>query len=83
MALEETRKVLPTLKEKIVQTVANLGALIVSGTSLFYYLSVSLNSINQFRQIEEGKKGSESNVEHITAAKEAIAQAKIAQREIS
>ncbi|KAJ5498508.1 hypothetical protein LT330_004277 [Penicillium expansum] len=61
MALEETRKVLPTLKEKIVQTVANLGALI----------------------IEEGKKGSESNVEHITAAKEAIAQAKIAQREIS
>lgn len=49
MALEETRKVLPTLKEKIVQTVANLGALIVSGTSLFYYLSVSLDSINQFR----------------------------------
>ncbi|KAJ6180228.1 hypothetical protein N7519_010689 [Penicillium mononematosum] len=61
MALEETKKVLPTLKEKIVQTVANLEALI----------------------IEEGKKGSESNVEHITAAKEAIAQAKTAQREIS
>lgn len=34
-------------------------------------------------QIEEGKKGSESNVEHITAAKEAIAQAKMAEREIS
>ncbi|OQE19612.1 hypothetical protein PENFLA_c018G04820 [Penicillium flavigenum] len=61
MSLEETKKVLPTLKEKIVQTVANLEALI----------------------IEEGKKGLESNVEHITAAKEAIAQAKTAQREIS
>ncbi|CAG7999775.1 unnamed protein product [Penicillium nalgiovense] len=61
MSLEETKKVLPTLKEKIVQTVANLEALI----------------------IEEGKKGPESNVEHITAAKEAIAQAKTAQREIS
>ncbi|KAJ5400332.1 hypothetical protein PENPOL_c001G06369 [Penicillium polonicum] len=61
MSLEETKKVLPTLKEKIVQTVANLEALI----------------------IEEGKKGMESNVEHITAAKEAIAQAKTAQREIS
>ncbi|QQK40099.1 Tubulin binding cofactor A [Penicillium digitatum] len=61
MSLEETKKVLPTLKEKIVQTVANLEALIT----------------------EEGKKGPESNVEHITAAKEAIAQAKVAQREIS
>lgn len=35
------------------------------------------------RQIEEGKRGSESNVEHITAAKEAVAKAKIAEREIS
>ena len=34
-------------------------------------------------QVEEGKKGSESNVEHITAAKEAIAQAKTAEREVS
>ncbi|OJJ85002.1 putative tubulin-specific chaperone Rbl2 [Aspergillus glaucus CBS 516.65] len=33
--------------------------------------------------IEEGKRGSESNVEHITAAKEAVAKAKIAEREIS
>ncbi|CAI7640391.1 unnamed protein product [Penicillium glandicola] len=61
MSLEETKKVLPTLKEKIVQAVKNLEALI----------------------IEEGKKGMDSNVEHITAAKEAIAQAKTAQREIS
>ncbi|KAJ5815210.1 hypothetical protein N7474_006987 [Penicillium riverlandense] len=35
------------------------------------------------QEIEEGKKGSESNVEHITAAKDAIAQAKTAEREIS
>lgn len=48
MSLEETKKVLPTLKEKIVQTVANLEALIVSVTSLFYSPSVSLDSINQF-----------------------------------
>lgn len=48
MSLEETRKVLPTLKEKIVQTVANLEALIVSVTSFFYHLSVFLDSINQF-----------------------------------
>lgn len=34
-------------------------------------------------QIEEGKKGSESNVEHITAAKEAVAKAKTAEREIA
>ena len=34
-------------------------------------------------QVEEGKKGSESNVEHITEAKEAIAQAKTAEREVS
>lgn len=34
-------------------------------------------------QIEEGKRGSESNVEHITAAKEAVAKAKTAEREIA
>ncbi|KAL2832892.1 tubulin binding cofactor A [Aspergillus cavernicola] len=33
--------------------------------------------------VEEGKKGAESNVEHITAAKEAIAQARTAEREIA
>ncbi|KAJ5117135.1 hypothetical protein N7448_004081 [Penicillium atrosanguineum] len=60
-ALEETKKVMPTLKKKIVETVADLQNLIT----------------------EEGQKGSESNVEHITAAKEAIAQAKIAEREVS
>ncbi|OQD70150.1 hypothetical protein PENDEC_c026G06245 [Penicillium decumbens] len=61
LALDETKKVMPTLKKKLVETVAALEALI----------------------IEEGQKGPESNVEHITAAKEAIAQAKTAEREVS
>ncbi|CAL5874811.1 uncharacterized protein PFLUO_LOCUS9113 [Penicillium psychrofluorescens] len=60
-ALDETKNVLPSLKQKLMDSVANLEGLI----------------------IEEGKKGSESNVEHITAAKDAIAQAKTAEREIS
>ncbi|KAJ5920968.1 hypothetical protein N7466_009294 [Penicillium verhagenii] len=60
-ALEETRNVLPTLKQKIVQAVKELEALI----------------------IEEGHKGAESNVAHITNAKDAIAKAKTAEREIS
>jgi hypothetical protein len=47
MSLEETKKVLPTLKEKIVQTVANLEALIVSVTSFLYQLSTFLDPINQ------------------------------------
>lgn len=47
MSLEETKKVLPTLKEKIVQTVANLEALIVSITSFLYHLCVFFDSINQ------------------------------------
>ncbi|KAI9374030.1 tubulin binding cofactor A [Aspergillus egyptiacus] len=33
--------------------------------------------------VEEGKKGAESNVEQINAAKEAIAQARTAEREIA
>ncbi|KAL4910186.1 hypothetical protein BDW74DRAFT_49278 [Aspergillus multicolor] len=33
--------------------------------------------------IEEGKKGAESNVEHINAAKDAIAKARVAEREIA
>ncbi|KAJ5218381.1 uncharacterized protein N7498_000480 [Penicillium cinerascens] len=61
LALEETKKVMPTLKKKLAETVAALGTLIT----------------------EEGQKGSESNVEQITAAKEAIAQAKTAEREVS
>ncbi|OQE20485.1 hypothetical protein PENSTE_c013G09547 [Penicillium steckii] len=61
LALEETKKVLPSLKAKLVNTVAELETLIT----------------------EEGQKGSESNVAHITAAKEAIAKAKTAEREIS
>ncbi|RAH50108.1 putative tubulin-specific chaperone Rbl2 [Aspergillus brunneoviolaceus CBS 621.78] len=61
LALEETRKVLPTLKQKIVDAIAKLDQLL----------------------IEEGKKGAESNVEQINAAKEAISQARTAEREIS
>ncbi|KAL4889755.1 tubulin binding cofactor A [Aspergillus ambiguus] len=33
--------------------------------------------------VEEGQKGAESNVEHINAAKEAIAKARTAEREIA
>jgi len=36
-----------------------------------------------FPQVEEGKKGPESNVDQITAGKEAIAKAKTAKREIA
>lgn len=61
LALEETKKVLPTMKKKIDDAVAKLDSLV----------------------IEEGRKGPESNVEHITAAKEAIAKAKTAEREVS
>ncbi|KAF7115366.1 hypothetical protein CNMCM5793_002182 [Aspergillus hiratsukae] len=61
LALEETKKVLPSLKQKIDEAVANLESLL----------------------IEEGKKGSESNVDQITAGKEAIAKAKTAKREIA
>ncbi|KAI9927398.1 hypothetical protein ASPWEDRAFT_53537 [Aspergillus wentii DTO 134E9] len=61
LALEETRKVFPSLKLKIEDNVKTLEHLLT----------------------EEGKKGPESNVEHITAAKEAIAKAKSAEREIS
>ncbi|KAJ5287030.1 hypothetical protein N7478_002716 [Penicillium angulare] len=60
-ALEETKRVLPTLKQKIADSVKELEALIT----------------------EEGQKGAGSNVQHITAAKEAIAKAKTAEREIS
>ncbi|KAH8695977.1 putative tubulin-specific chaperone Rbl2 [Talaromyces proteolyticus] len=60
-AVEETKAILPTLKEKISDAVAKLERLIV----------------------EEGQKGSESNVEQLTAAKEAVSQAKTALREIA
>lgn len=39
MSLEETKKVLPSLKQQIAQTVANLEALIVSET---FYLEPSI-----------------------------------------
>lgn len=60
-ALQESKDVLPSLKNKLEDTVAMLESLL----------------------IEEGKKGLESNVEQITAAKEAVAKAKTAEREIS
>ncbi|RHZ67738.1 putative tubulin-specific chaperone Rbl2 [Aspergillus thermomutatus] len=61
LALEETKKVLPSLKQKIDEAVAKLESLLA----------------------EEGKKGPESNVDQITAGKEAIAKAKTAKREIA
>ncbi|KAK9596103.1 hypothetical protein V6Z92_002588 [Aspergillus fumigatus] len=61
LALEETKKVLPSLKQKIDEAVAKVESLLA----------------------EEGKKGPESNVEQITAGKEAIAKAKTAKREIA
>ncbi|KAL2838500.1 tubulin binding cofactor A [Aspergillus pseudodeflectus] len=61
LAVEETERVFPNLKQKIEEAIAKLNGLLV----------------------EEGKKGSESNVEHINAAKEAIANARVAEREIA
>ncbi|BCS26398.1 putative tubulin-specific chaperone Rbl2 [Aspergillus puulaauensis] len=61
LALAETERVFPSLKQKIEEAIAKLDSLLV----------------------EEGKKGAESNVEHINAAKEAIASARVAEREIA
>ncbi|KAL4863743.1 hypothetical protein BDV12DRAFT_189469 [Aspergillus spectabilis] len=61
LALEETERIFPTLKQKIEETIAKLSSLLV----------------------EEGKKGAESNVEQINAAKDAIAKARTAEREIA
>ncbi|KAF9885262.1 hypothetical protein FE257_013060 [Aspergillus nanangensis] len=61
LALEETKNVLPSLKQKIEESIAKLQGLLA----------------------EEGKKGLESNVEHINAAKEAISKARTAEREIA
>ncbi|KAI5284844.1 hypothetical protein KEM54_001021 [Ascosphaera aggregata] len=60
-ALEETKKIIPGLKQKIHDAAAKLEQLLV----------------------EEGKKGEESNVEEIDAAKESVASAKVAVRESS
>ncbi|KAF7719486.1 Uncharacterized protein PECH_005227 [Penicillium ucsense] len=60
-ALDETKKVFPSLKKKLHDIVTELESLIA----------------------EEAAKGSDSNVDQITAAKEAIAQAKTAEREVS
>ncbi|KAE8383332.1 tubulin binding cofactor A [Aspergillus bertholletiae] len=61
LALEETKKVLPSLKQKIEESIAKLQGLLT----------------------EEGKKGPESNVEDINAAKDAISKARTAEREIA
>ncbi|KAL6232948.1 hypothetical protein BDW75DRAFT_216413 [Aspergillus navahoensis] len=61
LALGETERIFPSLKQKIEESIAKLDSLLV----------------------EEGKKGAESNVEHINAAKEAIANARVAEREIA
>lgn len=71
----------PSLKKKLVETVAELQSLIVSIPNL--YLLCDLRYTDCHFQAEEAAKGSESNVAHITAAKEAIAQAKTAEREVS
>lgn len=71
----------PSLKKKLAETVAELQSLIVSISS-DHLLRDSIY-IDCYLQAEEAAKGSESNVAHITAAKEAIAQAKTAEREVS
>ncbi|KAI5295996.1 hypothetical protein KEM52_006122 [Ascosphaera acerosa] len=58
-ALEETRKMIPSLKTKIQEALAKLEKAVA----------------------EEGKKGAESNVEELDAAKAAVAQAMTAVRE--
>jgi tubulin-specific chaperone A len=73
--------VFPSLKKKLAETVAELQSLIVSCSNLL--LLRDRRYIDCHLQAEEAAKGSESNVAHITAAKEAIAQAKTAEREVS
>lgn len=77
MAMEETKKVLPSLNEKIVNSVKELEALIVSGRDVLpHNMIVMLKKL----QGEESQKGTEGNAAHIAAAQEAIAKAKTAQR---
>lgn len=71
----------PSLKKKLAETVAELQSLIVSISN--DHLLRGSACIDCPLQAEEAAKGSESNVAHITAAKEAIAQAKTAEREVS
>jgi hypothetical protein len=61
--------------------VAELQSLIVSISN--DHLLRDSTCIDCYFQAEEAAKGSDSNVAHITAAKEAIAQAKTAEREVS
>lgn len=67
------------LKEKISDAVAKLEHLIVS----IHLQGLRLGSADQLLQVEEGNKGDSSNVEQLTAAKEAISSAKTAMREIA
>jgi tubulin-specific chaperone A len=66
------------LKQKIDEAVAKLESLLVSRVC-----DCGSLTITDIRQAEEGKKGPKSNVEQITAGKEAIAKAKTAKREIA
>ena len=69
------------MKNKIEDAVAMLESLLVS---LDHVQNLNwIANTKSWCQIEEGKKGSESNVEHITTAKEAISKAKTAEREIA
>lgn len=77
MALEETKKVLPSLNQKIVDSVKELEALIVSA---HYVLPQNTIVMLILLQSEESQKGTEGNAAHITAAQEAIAKAKTAER---
>lgn len=77
MAMEETKKVLPSLNQKIVDSVKELEALIVSAR---YVLPQNTIVMLTPSQAEENQKGTESNAAHITAAQEAIAKAKTAER---
>lgn len=80
--MEETKAVLPTLKPKISAALQKLEALLVSAYS-FGPLFVWPGRVDLYVKVEEGQKGDQSNVEQINAAKDAVAQAKIAVREVS
>lgn len=77
MAMEETKKVLPSLNQKIVDSVKELEALIVSAHYVLPYNTIVMLIL---LQAEESQKGTEGNAAHITAAQEAIAKAKTAER---
>jgi tubulin-specific chaperone A len=77
MAMEETKKVLPSLRQKIVDSVKELEVLIVSA---HYVVPQNLIFVLTLLQAEESQKGTESNAAHIIAAQESVSKAKAAQR---